>query len=168
MFSTTAFSAVDMKQSSFKWKGTKVTGMHEGNISIKSADLKMKDDGRINTGKIVMDMNTITVTDISGDMAKKFLQHVTTEDFFMVKKYPTATLEIQRDTGKTLEGILTVKDVPQRVIVPYTKSGKTYSGTLKFDRTKHGIKYGSGSFFKGLGDKMIHDEVTLDFKVVMK
>jgi hypothetical protein len=28
--------------------------------------------------------------------------------------------------------------------------------------------YGSGNFFKDLGDKMIHDEVTLDFTVVTK
>ena len=50
----------------------------------------------------------------------------------------------------------------------YKKDGKAYSGTLVFDRTKFGMIYGSGDFFKGLGDKMIHNEVKVDFKFVVK
>jgi polyisoprenoid-binding protein YceI len=90
------------------------------------------------------------------------------EDFFETNKFPTATLEIVRDTGKALEGMMTIKGKTNRVMIPYTKNGNMYKGTLKFDRTKYGIKYGSGSFFKGLGDKMIHDEVTLNFNVAVK
>jgi polyisoprenoid-binding protein YceI len=157
-----------MKKSTFKWKGTKVTGMHEGNISLKSADLKM-DNNRIKSGKLVVDMNSITVTDITNqEYAKKFLAHMLNEDFFETNKFPTATLEIVRDTGKALEGMMTIKGKTNRVMIPYTKNGNMYKGTLKFDRTKYGIKYGSGSFFKGLGDKMIHDEVTLNFNVAVK
>ena len=35
------------------------------------------------------------------------------------------------------------------------------NATLKIDRTKHDIKYGSGSFFDDLGNRMIYDEFTL-------
>lgn len=168
MFSTLTIAGVDMKKSDFKWKGTKVTGMHEGKISLKSADLKMADN-RIKAGKFVMDMNSVTVTDLSNKtFAKKFIDHILSKDFFEVKKYPTATLEIVRDTGKKLEGKMTIKGKTNRVIIPYTKEGNMYSGTLKFDRTKYDLRYGSGSYFKGLGDKMIHDEVELKFKVAVK
>jgi hypothetical protein len=34
------------------------------------------------------------------------------------------------------------------------------------NRTLFGIKYGSGSFFQGLGDKVIYDDFTLAFNVV--
>ena len=168
MISTVAMAGVDMKKSDFKWKGTKVTGMHEGKISLKSADLKMAEN-RIKSGKIVMDMNSVTVTDIKNETyAKKFINHILSKDFFETKKYPTATLEIVRDTGKQLEGKMTIKGKTNRVMIPYKKEGNMYTGTLKFDRTKYNLRYGSGSYFKGLGDKMIHDEVVLNFKVAVK
>ena len=37
---------------------------------------------------------------------------------------------------------------------------------IKIDRTKWGIKYGSGSFFEDLGDKMILDEIGFDIFLV--
>jgi hypothetical protein len=40
--------------------------------------------------------------------------------------------------------------------------GNVATTTLKIDRTKYGIKYGSGSFFDNLGDKSINDEFQLD------
>ena len=43
-----------------------------------------------------------------------------------------------------------------------------YSGTLKFDRTKFNMKYGSGSFFKNLGDKMINNEIKIDYVVALE
>jgi polyisoprenoid-binding protein YceI len=39
-------------------------------------------------------------------------------------------------------------------------------GSFKFNRLDYGIKYGSGKFFAGLGDKMIHDEVVVNFDLV--
>ena len=35
------------------------------------------------------------------------------------------------------------------------------TSSMKIDRTKYGIEYGSGSVFKSLGDKMIYDEFEL-------
>ena len=42
------------------------------------------------------------------------------------------------------------------------------SGTAKVDRTKWDIRYGSGKFFEGLGDKMIYDEFDISFDIVAK
>lgn len=40
--------------------------------------------------------------------------------------------------------------------------GNKASANLKVDRTDFGIKYGSGSYFEDLQDKMIYDEFDLN------
>ena len=168
VFPCLAFSAeINLSKSSFKWTGTKVTGSHYGMVSLKSAKIDEK-DGHINSGEFVMDMNSITCTDLSGEWMDKLIGHLKNDDFFSVDKYPTATLKIKHGMMGKLDGELTIKGVTQPVSLKYTQKGKSYTGTLSFDRTKFGIKYGSGSFFEGLGDKMINDEVTVDFTVVTK
>ena len=37
---------------------------------------------------------------------------------------------------------------------------------IKIDRTKWGIKYKSGNFFKDLGDKAILDEIEFDISLI--
>ncbi|MEZ4873120.1 MAG: YceI family protein [Bdellovibrionales bacterium] len=117
-------------------------------------------------GIIVADMNSIDETTLNGEMKSKFLTHIKSADFFEVKKYPTAQLAIEKLENGHLYGKLTIKGKTQDVTIPYKKSANTYSGTLSFDRTKFGIIYGSGNFFKNLGDKVIADTITLNFKVV--
>jgi hypothetical protein len=34
---------------------------------------------------------------------------------------------------------------------------------MTINRAKYDVRYGSGSFFQGLGDKLIYDDFTLDF-----
>ena len=38
-------------------------------------------------------------------------------------------------------------------------------GEVEIDRTKFGIKYGSGSFFDDLGDRAIYDNFKIKFKI---
>ena len=161
-------SNVDLKGSSFKWLGTKVTGKHFGKITLKSAEVKQTKAGFIKSGSFIIDMNSMTIDDLKGEWAGKFLGHMKSPDFFNVQKFPQAKFEVRKDDGKKLYGTLTIKGKSNPVEFTYKKNGKTYSGVMKFDRTKFDMRYGSGSFFKNLGDKMINDEVTLDFKVVLK
>ena len=44
---------------------------------------------------------------------------------------------------------------------------KTVTVDLAIDRTEWDIRYGSGKFFKGLGDKMINDEFKLKATIVL-
>ncbi len=167
-----AFSAqakIDTTKSKFQWTAGKVTGdKHTGIIPVKSGDLKMK-DGKIIGGEVVMDMKAFTVTDIESEKYnKKFITHVSGPDFFQVEKYPTATLKIKEQVGNNkIKGDLTIKDKTQPVEVTFTKKGETFSGKFSFDRTKFGVIYGSGNFFKELtADKVIKDKVDLDFQLV--
>lgn len=158
---------IDAKASSFKWTGKKVTGQHYGTLPIKSSSLQEK-DGKLVGGEIVLDISKMTVDDLTGEYQTKFLNHMKSADFFQVEKWPTAKLVIESVKDNTATGKLTVKDKTNPVKFDFTKKGDVYSGTLKFDRTQYGMIYGSGDFFKGLGDKMIYNDVTLDFKVKVK
>ncbi len=165
---TFAFSAwayqVDKKASEFKWTGKKVTGQHYGKLPIKDAKVVSKGKEVVG-GTIELDLTNLTVEDLTGEYKTKFLNHIKSEDFFEVAKWPTAKLVIEKMEKGQAEGRLTIKDKTNPVKFKYVKKGMTYTGTLKFDRTKYGMIYGSGNFFKNLGDKMIYNDVTLDFKV---
>ena len=93
------------------------------------------------------------------------------DDFFGVATYPTADLVITKVDGDNFSGNLTIKGVtlPNTFTATATKDGKStvYKGTITIDRSKYGLKYGSKSFFDNLGDKVIYDEFTLDFSLVV-
>lgn len=163
-----AFGAeIDTKKSSLVWKGTKVTGEHTGTLAFKAGEAKIE-DGKWVGGEFSVDLNSLTVTDLSGDWAKKFLGHMKSADFFAVEKYPVSKLKITKANGNTLTGDLTIKDKTHPISFQYEKNGSAYVGSFKFDRTKYGMIYNSGNFFKDLGDKLIHNEVSVKFKMVPK
>ena len=159
---------VDLKKSVVKWTGSKVTGsFHTGQVFPTTIDV-VAPNGIIESAKIVMDLATFTVTDLKGKIAQKFLNHMKSDDFFNVEKFPTATLVVSTIKEGTAFGKLTIKDKTFPVDFKVRRNDKTYTGQLKFDRTKFGMIYGSGNFFKNLGDKVINDEVVVEFKVVLK
>ncbi len=165
-FSVSA-AEIDTKASSFKWTGKKVTGQHHGKLPVKSSKIEEK-NGKVVGGEVILDISKMTVEDLSGEYKTKFLTHMKSEDFFQVKKWPTAKLVIDSVKGNKAKGKLTIKDKTHPVDFTYKKDKDYYVGQLVFDRTKFGMIYGSGNFFKNLGDKMIYNDVTLDFKVKLK
>ena len=84
-------TTINAAESSIHWLGKKVTGQHEGNISLVSGKLEM--EGEVLTGgSFTVDMNSITVTDIEGEYAEKLKGHLKSDDFFGVATHPEATL----------------------------------------------------------------------------
>jgi len=165
-------AAVDLKNSTVTWEGGKkvVDSKHYGKISLSSAELNEK-DGKIVDGKFVIDLNSFTVEDITDEKMKgNFLGHMKSGDFFHVEKYPTATFVIKSTEYKNanegvLKGDMTLKGVTKPVELPFKKSGNTFTGSTQINRTLFGITYGSDSFFKGLGDKVIKDEFTIGYNI---
>jgi polyisoprenoid-binding protein YceI len=168
LFVTNAMAAeVDTKSSVLKWTGKKVTGKHFGKIYYKSGKAEVK-EGKLVGGEFVVDMNSFTVDDLEGTWAQKFIGHMKSPDFFTVEKYPTATLKIKKADGNKVTADLTIKGKTNPVTFTYKKDGEAFVGNFKFDRTKYDMVYNSGNFFKDLGDKMIEDEVAVEFKLVLK
>lgn len=163
-------AAVDTAQTKFTWTATKkMSAGHTGTVPLKSHDVKFDDKGNITGGEFVIGLSEMDVTDLSGEWKDKFLAHVKGGDFFEVEKYPTAKLVVTSVSGDTAKGKLTIKDKTQDVSVKFKKEGKNYTGKLVFDRTKFGVIYGSGNFFKELtADKVINNDVTVDFTLAVK
>lgn len=152
-------------KSTVVWKGYKVTGSHEETIAIKSGFLSFDDDKLVG-GEFVIDMNTITVTDIQGDYKGKLEGHLKSDDFFGVANHATASLLITKVTASSknaynVTGDLTIKGKTNPISFVISIYGNKATASLKVDRSKYDVKYGSTSFFEGLKDKAIYDEFDL-------
>ena len=157
---------VKVSESKVTWKGYKVTGSHDGNINLKSGHLEMKGKELVG-GEFVVDMTSIVVTDLEAGKGKEKLEgHLKSADFFGVESNPTSKLVFtsvkpMNDNSYTVTGDLTIKGITKPVTLVVSMFENKASATLKIDRTKYDIKYGSGSFFDNLGDKAIYDDFDL-------
>jgi len=164
---------VSSQVSSVEWIGKKVSGKHEGTIAIKEGSIHLH-DGKVDKGTITIDMSSIAVTDLEGEWAGKLKGHLESPDFFDVANHSTAVFEIIKVTpgkdGKShITGSLTIKGITKPIEFESNlemKDGKLAAyAEVEIDRTLYDIKYGSGKFFEGLGDKMISDMFTIKFKI---
>ena len=158
---------VNPKDAVLKWEGKKVTGKHNGAILLKSGEFEVKNDKFVG-GTFVIDMQSLTVEDLpAGEMNDKLSGHLKSDDFFGVTAFPTAKLVIKEsskfkgDVAK-VKGDLTIRDKTNPVEFEVTRKDGKYTTVITVDRSKYNVKYGSGSFFGDLGDKMIYDDFTLD------
>lgn len=158
------------------WIGKKVTGEHTGTITPADGGTISLKNGNIKNAEVVIDMKSITCTDLEGEWNEKLVGHLHSDDFFSTAKYPEAKLKITKSEPlkegnytHQLTGELTIKGQTHPVTFPAVievKGNKlAAAGELKVDRTLYGIKYGSSNFFEGLGDKAIDNEFVLRFKL---
>jgi polyisoprenoid-binding protein YceI len=156
---------VDIKESTIVWKGEKVVGSHTGTIKLEEGYFEMENNELVG-GLFTIDMKSITNTDLDGENRAKLVGHLKSDDFFGVEKYPTATLIINSATknadGYIVKGDITIKGVTEPITFDLDMGEDFASTKLKIDRTKFGVRYGSGSFFDNLGDKAIYDEFELE------
>lgn len=168
---------VDVNSSTIVWTGYKVTGKHTGTVKVKNGNLSW-DAGKLTGGSFEIDMNSITDTDLEGEYAAKLVGHLKSDDFFGVAKYPTAkfviTKAIPQDTkgNYKIVGNLTIKETTKEIkflaAVSESNGVVNASGKITVDRSEYNVRYGSGSFFDGLGDKTIYDEFDLQVSLVAK
>lgn len=186
MMTTSAFAAdvykIDTKASSVAWKGFKKMGSsHNGGINVKEGEVTLDKKGQLTAGKVVIDMATITNEDLkdSPEYQKKLVGHLSNEDFFNVPKFPTSTFTLKSVTAGKAKGEVIVKGeltmIGQTQPIEFPAKVNTDKGVVtgeavvKVDRTKWGLKYGSGNFFKELAaDKIISDEFEMTLKLVAK
>lgn len=165
--------SVDLSKSSLKWTGKKVTGEHFGYISLKEGTLNVNND-QIVGGTFKIDMSTITVTDIEDpDYNAKLVGHLKSDDFFGVATYSVSKLKIKESSkfknGEAeVKADLTIKGATHPISFKVKQEGKAYTATITVDRTLYDVRYGSGKFFDGLGDKMIYDDFILEVKIAIR
>jgi len=176
---TYAVAAADSK---VEWTGGKLTGgKHNGTITIANGEIHVK-DGKIENGKIVFDMKSISVDDLKAGDGKEDLEaHLkgtgkeeATDHFFNVNKYPQGTFEITsvtEENGKSIiAGNLTLNDITKAIKFPamITTSDNEvmiHADEFAINRTDWKINFNSNSVFDNLGDKAINDEILIKLHV---
>ena len=176
----TAFGApfnVDTGASVVKWIGTKVSGAHNGTVKLKSGSFELSE--KVAKGKFTIDMATISNGDMSGKWKTKLEDHLKSDDFFNIAKFPQAVFVLKGGKLLTkqkyqLTGDLTVKGKTHSITFPADVSiqggTRTLKAKFKINRLKWGIKYNSGKFFdvNKLGDRMIYDDIDIELDLIAK
>lgn len=171
---------VDTKTSSMEWIGKKLTGEHNGTIMLSSGEVEVM-SGVVVGGKFEIDMTTIDDKDLQDPTYKaKLDNHLKSEDWFDVKKFPKAIFVITsvtpikeaKDGGytHTVKGNLTIKGKTNPIsfdaVIKMADGKVACVGQTVIDRSKFDVKYGSKTFFPEIGEKLIYDEFTVKFNVV--
>jgi polyisoprenoid-binding protein YceI len=171
---------VDKTQSTVAWIGTKVTGEHDGTIGLSSGELYLVDNQLVG-GNIVIDMTQIVVLDLEDPATNARLKgHLESDDFFSVATYPEAYFEMARlvknenaaenEPNYTISGNLTIKGITHGISFPAhvkVENGKLHArADFDLDRTRWDVRFGSGRFFEGLGDNLIHDNFNIKLDLI--
>lgn len=168
---------LDTLNSKVEWKGYKVfkseSTSHFGTIKFESGDVTVK-DGKLESGKFVADMNSLTSVDLKDDAEQlaKLNGHLKSGDFFEVEKFPTASFEITKvapatggDYNTLLDGNLTIKGITKPVQFKANvsvKDGVVSVATEPKDikREEFGVKFQAPA-----ENGVLKDEVTLQINV---
>jgi len=167
---------IDLRQSKLEWTGKKLGGEHYGEIQLTSGYLLI-DKKKLTGGSFEMDMASITCVDITDAKSnKRLVDHLKSEDFFSVTRFPTSSFVITKVEYKSAEeyvvtGDLTIKGKtnPTKFTARvYTTNSQTVAeAKLVFDRSNYEVKFGSQSFFDNLGDKLVYDDVEMNVRLVL-
>ena len=172
-FCTTTFSQkrieIDTSKSSIKWIGeyTFYFGGHDGFINITEGYF-IKTNDVIIGGEFIIDMNSITNTDIKHEKGNKNLvNHLKDSDFFDVKKYPFSkvvitNVEYFEDESMRIKANLTLKGITKPIkfnaIPNYTD--KSLITKFKIDRRAWNVNYNSK-----MKDGAISDAIGFEIKL---
>jgi len=178
----------DKSSGTITWTGSKQyqDDAHQGTVDLKEGSL----DVAAEKGTFVIDMTTITPTDVKdADSKKKLAGHLSSDDFFKVSEFKDATIvvkDLAKDAKKPNEYIVTsdvtIRGKTSELKFPATiteKGGKTtLLANLVIDRTKFGVEYGAPASFgitdvskfvedktKKIKDKVIKNDFKVDIKL---
>lgn len=175
---------MDVSQNStIEWTGRPLVGDgHKGTIKIASGFITLSEaeQNKFDKGVIIIDMNSIQNTDMpANDGGTDLVNHLKSEDFFSVKQFPHATLEITSMVPLfpffqvhkySVTGNLTIKGVTHTIIFPAifrdSDKGPQFEGTITIDRTRWGINYKSQSIISTVKDGIIANEINITFKLM--
>ena len=160
--------SLNLETSNIRWYGEEITGkQHYGDLKFSSGNIQIKNEV-VTNGSFIVNMNSLTVEDLSGGGKKRLEGHLRSTAFFGVSDHPQASLSISsmveiEGNSQILDGQLTIKGVTHPINFSLTLTPENNaSAILVFDRSKYDVRFRSGSFFDELGDKLILDEIKLE------
>ena len=170
---------IDAAASTIAWTGANITGStHQGTLTVHKGIVNVVDQA-VSNGFVAVDMNTMVCTDEGLDDEGKanLIGHLKSDDFFGVEQFPYARVELEgiKVKGDVAMGYgkIFVREIGQPINFPVniTVDGENIvvDAEFAFDRSKHDVKFRSGSFpdlFPDLGDKLINDEINMNVHIV--
>jgi rhodanese-related sulfurtransferase len=173
--------AIDTEESRVEWTGRNLINKHWGTIGLAEGQLVFE-KGNLAGGRIVLDMKKIACADLAGSpLHDVLIAHLADDDFFDSDRFPTATLEL--DTvpvalegapgGPNLKvsGSLELRGIRNPVdfaaSAGWTTDGRAAAqAAFAIDRTRWGVLYGSGKFFRHLAGHLVNDFIELQVRVL--
>ena len=160
--------SLNLETSNIRWYGEEITGkQHYGDLKFSSGNIQINNEV-VTNGSFIVNMNSLSVEDLSGGGKKRLEGHLRSTAFFGVSDHPQASLSISSmveidGNSQILDGQLTIKGVTHPINFSLTLTPENNaSAILVFDRSKYDVRFRSGSFFDELGDKLILDEIKLE------
>jgi len=170
---------LDSTTSTIAWHATKVGGEHRGTVKLQEGTIYVK-DGKVTGGTFVINMNSIECVDLEGEWKDKLERHLkgleadNADDFFNVRKFPTAKFTIEKISPTTgdpqansmVYGDLEIKGESR----PASFKGMVgvegdnlllQAKQIVIDRTEFGVNYNSKKIFPKLMDDIIDDNFTI-------
>ena len=172
IFTTLSINAqeklLNIESSVIRWYGEEITGkQHYGDLKFSSGNIQINNK-IVSSGNFIVNMNSLTVEDLSGGGKKRLEGHLRSSAFFGVSDHPQASLNISSmieidGDSQILDGELTIKGITHPINFSIKlNSENNASALLVFDRSKYDVRFRSGSFFDELGDKLILDDIKLE------
>ncbi len=167
-------------EGTINWEGKKAMGDgHNGTINVEKGEL-LVNQGRLISGKVTIDMHSISVSDIKDAGERRDLEsHLRDSDFFEAEKFPKAEFVIQQVLPSNnpafnwlIVGELTMKGKTKPVNIPVTlhiegDKLKAESPTFPINRTEWGVNFQSG-ILGTAKNKLINDNVMLSLTLEAK
>lgn len=158
---------IDTSRSIVNWMGSNLFkfNKHTGTVKFTKGILYKK-DGKFTGGDFTIDMNTITNTD--GKYNEMLVDHLKNQDFFDVKKHPSASLKITKvvyrsDANLDIQADLTIKGITHSITYEARLEGNKMYCEFIIDRTRWKVNYESKSIVGSIKDDIISDAIS--FKV---
>jgi len=153
-----------------QWTGKTPLKYHTGLLTPQSFEASISDAGKIEALSVVLDMNSIDVTDLQGDSRAKLTAHLSNEDFFDVPNHPTASFVMKEHRDGHMHGTITIRGVSREIAIPVTvtgdaASGWTLSGAFSFDRYDFNVNYQKGNLLELAKDKIIDEQISLEIEL---
>lgn len=174
---TDGLHKVDCSQSRLEWIGRNIGKRHHGTINIKEGEIRIA-NGTLSGGALCLDMGSMRNMDLQDSVLNSLLiRHLSSDDFFDVKNYPTAKFEIAEcstiedaapgSPNYAIRGTLTIKDVSREIqikasVAPGENSSVMAHSFFDIDRTLWNVSYGSGKLFEKLGMHLVDDTISLE------
>lgn len=174
---------IDAENSRLEWIGRSLNNRHYGRIAVQRGELLIA-GGRLSSGSIVFDMNTIENLDLQDPTWRDMLiRHLKSDDFFAVERFPTASFtltgwEVQEGASPEapngiVAGDLSIRDVTRpisfpAIVAPQQDGSIKAHAAFDIDRTLWNVCYGSCRLFERLGMHLVHDIITLELFVLAR